>query len=183
MKLSTAAMLGMAAATTGACMTDGASGAGDGREGPSAGADLVSATGAPMAHADIIQVRDRLRVEIDATGLAPGVYGAHFHQVGRCDAPSFESAGPHWNPAGRRHGSENFQGPHLGDLPNLEVNAQRRGTLIFAVEGVALQGGANPLLDADGAALVIHARPDDYRTDPSGNSGARIACGVIRPAG
>ena len=182
MKLLTAAILGATAAATGGCMTDGASSAGNEREGTSAGADLASASGEPIAHADIIQVRDRLRVEIDATGLAPGVYGAHIHQVGRCDAPGFESAGPHWNPAGRRHGTENPQGPHLGDLPNLEVSAERRGLLIFAVEGASLQG-ANPLLDADGAALVIHAQADDNRTDPSGNSGARIACGVIRLAG
>jgi Cu-Zn family superoxide dismutase len=119
-----------------------------------------------------------LQVGIQATGLAPGRYGAHIHAVGRCEGPGFESAGPHWNPGGRQHGELNPQGAHLGDLPNLDVDAEGHGRLEFRIEGASLRGG-QPLLDADGAALVIHAAPDDFRTDPSGNSGARIACGVI----
>jgi Cu-Zn family superoxide dismutase len=173
------ALATLAALATGACMTDGAATAGAEQEGPEAGAALVGADGQSMAEAHVIQVRGLLRVELEAAGLRPGTYGAHIHAVGRCDPPGFESAGPHWNPGGRRHGSENPQGPHQGDLPNLEVDAEGRGLIIFAVENASLRG-ANPLLDADGAAVVIHAGTDDYRTDPSGNSGARIACGVLR---
>jgi Cu-Zn family superoxide dismutase len=100
--------------------------------------------------------------------------------VGRCDAPDFATAGAHHNPAGRKHGLENPQGPHAGDLPNIVVNANEEAVVDLALvrpssETSALAG----LLDADGAAIVIHATADDQRTDPSGNSGARIACGVL----
>lgn len=108
---------------------------------------------------------------IDANGLSPGVHGLHLHAVGRCDGPDFASAGPHWNPTNRKHGRANPEGPHLGDLPNLVVGADGRGTATLAVEP--------GLVDADGAALVVHALPDDDRTDPSGNSGARIACAAF----
>jgi Cu-Zn family superoxide dismutase len=110
-------------------------------------------------------------LRIDASGLTPGVHGMHLHAVGRCDPPDFASAGPHWNPASRKHGTENPEGPHLGDLPNLTVGADGRASATLAVPP--------ELLDEDGAALVIHAGPDDYRTDPSGNSGARIACAAF----
>ena len=153
--------------------------AGTAGETPAAGAQISSADGSARATAEVYQVRNLLRVEVQAAGLVPGTYGVHIHQVGRCDGPGFESAGPHWNPTGRQHGIDNPAGAHKGDLPNLEVSAEGSGLIIFAVEGASLRGGAMPLLDADGAAVVIHARADDNRTDPSGNSGARIACGVI----
>jgi Cu-Zn family superoxide dismutase len=173
-------MIGLALMLAAAgCMTDGATSAGSEREGPTGGAAITDRNGQHKASADLIQVRNLVRVEIDADGLAPGKYGAHIHAIGRCEGPGFEGAGPHWNPTGRQHGAENPQGRHLGDLPNLEVDAQGRGLLIFAVQNASLRGGANPLLDADGAAIVIHAQADDHRTDPSGNSGARIACGEI----
>jgi Cu-Zn family superoxide dismutase len=112
--------------------------------------------------------------------MAPGVYGVHIHTVGRCDPPDFASAGPHWNPSGQQHGRNNPQGTHLGDLPNMMVGADGRGTLEIKVAGASLAGRGAALLDDDGATIVMHERPDDYRTDPSGNSGARIACGVFR---
>jgi superoxide dismutase, Cu-Zn family len=118
-------------------------------------------------------------VQIAASGLRPGRYGVHLHAVGRCEGPAFESAGPHWNPTGRRHGSRNPQGHHLGDLPNLVIAANGTGRLEFTIPGTGAWDGAHPLFDADGASILIHAAPDDYRTDPSGNSGARIACGVL----
>lgn len=120
-----------------------------------------------------------IEVRVQAAGLPAGHYGVHFHAVGRCNGPAFESAGPHWNPAGRQHGKLNAQGPHLGDLDNLDVDETGAGRLEFRINGGAISGTGG-LLDADGAALVIHAAPDDYRTDPSGNSGARMACGVFR---
>lgn len=123
-----------------------------------------------------------VRVRVTVRGFAPGIYGVHLHQIGRCEAPDFESAGPHWNPGGRQHGRLNPQGPHLGDLPNLEVRANGAGRIDFEVRVPAgTEAGANPLLDADGTAVVIHAAADDERTDPGGNSGARIACGVLTP--
>ena len=97
----------------------------------------------------------------------------HIHQVGRCDGPGFESAGPHWNPTGRQHGRLNPAGRHAGDLGNLQVLAD--GSV-----SVEVAGPNASVFDADGAALVIHAQKDDERTDPSGNSGARIACAVLR---
>jgi Cu-Zn family superoxide dismutase len=118
-------------------------------------------------------------VRIEAAGLRPGTYGAHVHAVGRCDPPDFASAGPHWNPTGQQHGSQNPQGAHKGDLPNLMVGADGRGSVELVIPGVSLRGSRAPMLDADGAALVVHERADDYRTDPTGNSGGRIACGVF----
>jgi Cu-Zn family superoxide dismutase len=113
--------------------------------------------------------------------MAPGAYGVHLHAVGRCDPPGFTSAGPHCNPTGHQHGKDNPQGMHKGDLPNLLVGTDGRGTFEYTVPGATLLGrGAGALLDADGAAIVVHAQADDYRTDPSGNSGARIACGTLR---
>lgn len=110
-----------------------------------------------------------LRIAVQS--LPPGEHGLHLHAVGRCDGPAFESAGAHWNPAGRQHGHLNPGGAHLGDLPNLTVSANGHGAINFLVAG--------QLSDADGTSLVVHARPDDYRTDPSGNSGDRIACAVL----
>jgi Cu-Zn family superoxide dismutase len=118
-------------------------------------------------------------VQVAASGLRPGRYAVHLHEVGRCDAPAFESAGPHWNPTRRRHGRLNPRGHHLGDLPNLDIGASGSGRIEFTIPGTGAWDGAHPLFDADGASIVIHREPDDYRTDPSGNSGARIACGVL----
>lgn len=117
-------------------------------------------------------------VTVDARTMVAGIKGMHVHSIGRCEGPKFESAGPHWNPTGRQHGKDNPAGPHRGDLPNLDVGQGGTGTVTFTLPGAAI-GGAAGLLDADGAAFVIHAAADDYRTDPSGNSGDRIACGVF----
>jgi len=146
----------------------------------SARAELRSAEGQPAGRVTISEMHGGLHVRIEAGPMGEGRYGAHLHGTGRCAAPGFESAGPHWNPTTRQHGTENPLGHHLGDLPNLAIGGEsRRGELEFHVPGATLHG-PNGLLDADGASVVIHAAPDDYRTDPSGNSGARIACGVLR---
>jgi Cu-Zn family superoxide dismutase len=148
--------------------------------GPSqAGADLVDAGGRILARATAEEAGEGVRVRIEAEGMAPGAYGAHVHAVGRCEAPGFTTAGPHWNPTGQQHGKDNPAGMHKGDLPNLLVGADGRGSFEYTVLGAAI-GGPGSMLDADGAAVVIHQRADDYRTDPSGNSGDRIACGVLR---
>lgn len=141
--------------------------------------ELRAADGSSRGTVTLIQAHGEMGVLVDVHGLPPGVHGAHIHAVGRCDPPDFTTAGPHWNPTGRQHGSQNPQGPHLGDLPNLTVGADGRGRLEFRVPNARVRTGASPLQDADGAAFVIHASGDDYRSDPSGNSSARIACAVL----
>lgn len=143
-------------------------------------AQLVAADGSPRGSVRIIQVHGGISVSVQAENMPPGVHGAHVHAVGRCDAPDFASAGPHWNPTARQHGKENPAGPHWGDAPNLTIGADGRGMLEFEIPAAWVRRGDNPLLDGDGAAFVIHANADDYRTDPSGNSGGRIACAVLR---
>ena len=140
-----------------------------------ASAELHDAAGVTKAHAQVSEMDGGLRVKVQAEQMAPGSYGIHIHAIGKCDPPDFTTAGPHWNPAGRQHGKDNPQGMHEGDLPNLVIGADGTGTLDFVAGGATLTG----LLDADGAAIVLHAGADDYRTDPSGNSGARVACGVL----
>ena len=141
--------------------------------------EIRRADGALVARAMLWQARTGVEVRVQAAGLPAGHYGVHLHSVGRCEGPDFASAGPHWNPTARQHGSLNPAGHHLGDLPNLDVDEQGAGRLEFAIAG-ASTSGAEGFFDADGTSLVIHAAADDYRTDPSGNSGARIACGVLR---
>jgi Cu-Zn family superoxide dismutase len=142
-------------------------------------ADIRDRDGRTIALASATQIGDAVRIRVEAAGLPPGIYGAHIHTTGRCTPPGFESAGPHWNPTQRQHGRDNPQGQHSGDLPNLMVGTDRRGSYEFTVPGVWLTGGARPILDSDGAAIVVHAQADDYRTDPSGNSGTRIGCGEL----
>lgn len=113
-------------------------------------------------------------------GLAPGLHGVHVHGVGSCVAPSFASAGGHFNPGARHHGLENPQGPHAGDLPNMNVDAAGNADYRATTQRITLTPGAMSVFDTDGSALVIHAGPDDNMSDPAGNSGARVACGVIR---
>lgn len=110
-------------------------------------------------------------------GLGLGAHGLHVHEVGRCEPP-FTSAGEHFNPQHRQHGFLNPRGPHLGDLPNVYLPAAGQLRFEFLLPGVTLRG-ANGLLDADGASIVVHSERDDHTTDPSGDSGGRIACGVI----
>ncbi len=172
-----AALCGLAVA---ACVPSGAPGdAGAPPTVSQASARIADSSGRQLAVASAAQQNDGLRISVSASGLRPGSYGLHVHAVGRCDAPDFTSAGPHWNPTMRQHGSQNPQGAHRGDLPNLIVGANGQGEIAFTIPEARLSGGVGGMLDADGAAIVLHAGPDDYRTDPSGNSGARIGCGVF----
>ncbi len=145
---------------------------------------LINSSGQEIGAVRAWQTSGGVTFRIDAHGLPHGVHGFHIHSVGRCDPPEFTSAGPHWNPAERKHGLNNPAGPHGGDLRNVTVAANGALGETVTVSGAALVGAAGTagaLLDADGAALVLHAQADDYATDPSGNSGARIACAVIQP--
>jgi superoxide dismutase, Cu-Zn family len=143
---------------------------------------LVNAAGETIGSVRAWQTSGGVTFRVSASGLPHGIHGIHVHSVGRCDPPDFASAGPHWNPLGRKHGLSNPAGPHAGDLPNVTVAANGVMGDTVTLSGASLTAaGPGALLDADGAALVIHAAADDYMTDPSGNSGARIACAVIRP--
>ena len=143
-------------------------------------AELKNTSGQVVALATLTQVGGGVRVVMDARGLPPGPKGVHVHAVGACDPPGFASAGDHFNPDGKKHGLQNTEGPHAGDLPNLTVAADGTGRLESMNERVTLGEGANSLLRQGGTALVIHSAPDDFKTDPTGNSGARLACGVIQ---
>lgn len=119
-----------------------------------------------------------VEVRLDLNGLPPGEHALHFHEIPMCDAPSFESAGAHLNPAGKQHGLENPLGPHSGDMNNVTVGKDGRLKTTITNKRVTL-GSGPASLSAAGAALVIHAKPDDMKSDPAGNAGDRIACGVV----
>jgi Cu-Zn family superoxide dismutase len=138
------------------------------------GTPIVDHTGKQVGMVAARLEKDRVAVSVDTVGLARGLHGVHIHQVPKCEPPTFESAGAHWNWTDKKHGHKNPQGNHAGDLGNLTVGADGKGRATFLV----------PLKDWDpkqmgGLPVVIHASADDDMTDPSGNSGARIACGVV----
>lgn len=147
---------------------------------PIATAVLVDGAGAAHGTARIISGGTGPTLVVDLTGLAPGLHGMHLHAIGSCSAPGFAGAGPHLDAGGHEHGTLNPRGSHLGDLPNVTADpaGEVHAVIVVAVPAAQL---AAALFDADGAALVVHAGADDYRTDPAGGSGARIACGAFRP--
>jgi len=118
-------------------------------------------------------------LQLHLHGLTPGEHAIHFHQTPKCDAPDFKSAGPHFNPDGKKHGLENPEGHHAGDMQNFTVDAQGKADAELEDKDVTLGEGAHSLFSNGGTAIVIHAKADDMKTDPSGNSGDRIACGVV----
>lgn len=144
----------------------------------SARAELKDAKGARVGEVALLDTPDGVKVTATFTDLPPGEHAFHVHAVGKCEPP-FTSADGHFNPTGKRHGRDNPQGPHLGDMPNITVSQERRGAFEIVLRGASLDGSANGLLDADGASLVVHEGPDDYQSDPAGNAGPPIACGVI----
>lgn len=147
-------------------------------EAPLAQAQLTLGNGQPAGTVKVTGTGDHLKLEIAVTGVTPGPHGIHLHTVGHCDPSDFTTAGGHLNPHAKKHGSDNPEGSHLGDLPNVQVGANGEGTLNANLHGTRAEA-LTQLFDADGTAVVLHAGPDDYKTDPAGNSGGRIACGVL----
>jgi superoxide dismutase, Cu-Zn family len=146
----------------------------------SAYADVINAQGQKIGSASLVQTDAGVRVDLEVSQLPPGVHGVHLHAAAKCEAPAFSTAGGHFNPDMKKHGAENPDGPHAGDLTNLEVAADGTAKASILDSRVTLSDGPNSLFRDAGTALVIHEKADDNKTDPSGNSGARIACGVIQ---
>ncbi|HEX3866329.1 MAG TPA: superoxide dismutase family protein [Gemmatimonadaceae bacterium] len=146
-------------------------------QGGSAAADVKDASGNSVGTVSLTDTHAGVLITGDLSGLPPGPHGIHVHAVGKCEPP-FTTAGGHFNPGMTHHGFKNAQGPHVGDLPNISMPASGPLHFEFLLAGATLHD-ANAILDADGAAIVIHATQDDYASDPAGNSGARIACGVV----
>lgn len=144
----------------------------------SARAELMDAEGRSVGEA-VLQAGQAVLLKLHLTKVAPGIHALHIHTTGRCDAPSFASAGGHLNLTKHQHGILNPDGPHTGDLPNIEVPSSLQYSAEYFLDGVTLEAGPRSLMDADGSAVVIHAGRDDYRTDPAGDAGERVACGVI----
>ena len=140
---------------------------------------LHTASGAPAGTVVLLAAGGELTVNVAAFGLPTGPHGLHLHMVGTCEGPGFGSAGGHLNPHGMQHGTANPAGSHLGDLPNLVIDSHGAGALTARLRDDRAMAEA-ALLDGDGTALVVHADADDYKTNPSGNSGTRIACAVLK---
>lgn len=144
--------------------------------------NLTAPNGASVGTAQLRQSTDGfVTVDVNISSLTPGAHGIHFHAVGLCEgSTSFSTAGGHYNPLDREHGLSRPGGPHAGDAPNLVAGADGRATASFNTDRVTLTPGAATLFDADGSSLVVHAAADDQVSQPSGNSGGRVACGVVR---
>jgi Cu-Zn family superoxide dismutase len=148
---------------------------------PLAQATVRSAAGAQLGVLSFTPTADGVRIKGDLKGLSAGTHGIHIHAVGLCDGPAFTTAGAHFNPLGAKHGLDNPAGPHAGDMQNIAVDSEGEAEVGITTGRVTLDAMMpTGLFDSDGSAIVIHAAADDQVTDPSGNSGARIACGVIQ---
>lgn len=140
--------------------------------------------GETVGSATLTQGPQGVTIAVEVSRLPPGRHGFHIHAIGKCDPPDFQTAGGHFNPFSKKHGLKNPEGPHAGDLPNLEVGPDGNGRIEATVGGLTLgKEGLAVLFNSTGTSVVIHAGPDDEMSDPAGNSGTRIACGVIKPSG
>jgi Cu-Zn family superoxide dismutase len=142
---------------------------------------IINTQGEPIGYALLSESAEGVKINVQVSKLPPGLHGIHFHEKGSCEPPDFTSAGAHFNPYGKQHGLNNPQGYHSGDLPNLVVDEQGKANTAFVTQAVTLKQGKLTSLRKDGGtSLIIHEKVDDLKTDPSGNSGNRIACGVVK---
>ena len=144
-----------------------------------ASATLKDPDGKEVGIAKLTETPNGVLIALDVSGIPAGVHAFHVHAVGKCEGPDFKSAGPHFNPDDAKHGIMSQHGPHAGDMPNLEVPADGKLKVEVLNTLVRLKG-ENSVFDNDGAAVVIHAKADDYKTDPAGDAGDRVACGVLQ---
>ncbi|HEV2044827.1 MAG TPA: superoxide dismutase family protein [Sphingomicrobium sp.] len=143
--------------------------------------NFIGGDGALLGTVTVSEDPAGLVMNVNGVAMPAGVHGIHLHEKGLCDGPRFETAGAHWNPGAKQHGRDNPAGAHAGDLANLTVAANGSAIVSIPIADATMGSGPMMLADADGTALVVHAKADDYKTDPSGNSGDRIACAVIAP--
>lgn len=150
---------------------------------PTASVTLLDQSGTNLGTLTLTEMDGGIHISGELSGVPNGEHGFHIHETGVCDASAkFESAGAHFEPGDNKHGSENPEGPHAGDLTNVDADDNGMATVEIHSINVTLAAGPNSVLDADGSAIVLHADPDDYLTDPGGNAGDRFACGIIESA-
>lgn len=149
--------------------------------GDKAAAEVKGLEGQVLGTVTLTETAQGVLLTGELSQLSPGPHGFHIHAVGKCEPP-FTSAGGHFNPDGKKHGFHDAAGSHAGDLPNIHASSDGTAVVDGIANGLRLAGGAKSVLDQDGAAIVVHAKADDYKTDPAGASGDRIACGVINKA-
>lgn len=147
------------------------------QKGPSGSANLQPTRGNQVTGAvNFTQKGDKVLVVAEVSGLTPGLHGFHIHEKGDCSAPDAMSAGGHFNPGSKPHGGPGGSERHGGDLGNLNADSNGKARLSLEIEGVTLEAGANSII---GKGLIVHRDPDDFKTQPTGNSGPRVACGII----
>lgn len=161
----------------------------DEEEGQEAGVDeeylfttveMMNSDGDMIGTAELTENEEGVTILLGLQDLEPGTKAIHFHETGQCDAPDFESAGGHFNPTDASHGLDHPEGPHAGDLPNIEIGEDGTINDELVAENVSMTSGEeNSLVREGGTSLVVHESADDGETQPSGDSGARIACGIV----